>query len=1783
MKKQRLLKRMMSLVFACILLLSVSVRACFVIGDLNGDCQVDIDDLVLMASQWMQPGSIPANLDGEGDVDLHDFAILAGDWGKSEQPGYVTVNISGTIPTGGQWCVDGSGPWYNSGDTASGITVGAHTVTFADVAGYNKPADEPFAITLDGTPTIETLVTMASSEWKYLYDGSDQGTAWRTYGFDDSLWGFGPGQLGFGDGDETTDIGPKVDGRRTAYFRHKFNGSNVSELTAITITVLHDDGAVVYINDQEIGRINMPAGTVYFDTLASALGENTNTVFSEISPSFLIEGDNIITVEVHQRSDTSSDISFDLNLEATRVNSSPGSTVVNAGAYTPYAGSVTVNIAGTVPTGGQWQVNDGSWNNSGDTESDIPIGEHTVTFAYVAGYTKPADEPVTITNGGTAVVNAGAYAQQTGTLVVNISPQQAINDGAQWRVDGGSWRDSGVEISQAVGTHTVEFSSVFGWQKPSSVQVAVSNGEQSVVDGEYTVAPSTGLQINEFMADNDSRSPLVPGNILDGDLMSSDWIEIYNNSESAEDISDWYLTDEADQPTKWQFPSGMSQLQPGDYLIVFASGKTQEENPGNYPYSDGTYYHTNFQLDKGGEYLALIHSDGTTVVHEYNKYPDQEENFSYGLSGSDPSYFAEATPGAANTGAFIAFVEKPDVNIEGGCYETAIDVTLSCDTIGSTIRYTTDGSNPTATGGTLYTGPIHIDSLTGLIAKGFKTDYQPSKARIEAYIFVDSGVASFNSNLPIVVIDTLGVQIPFAKDQAPEVQYIDYRAVIIDTDDVTGRADITGPEHFAGIGQIRYRGESTYQTPDFGRGRGQYAIEILDEYHQDKEVSLLGMPPESDWILNSEYRDLTMLKGYIAFKWFRDMGHWASRQKFAEVYINEDGGEISTSDYRGIFGFREKIKRDKNRVDIKRLDALHDSEPQVSGGYIIKNDKGDYGDVILDLETSPYGIIIEGVTTVVEPDYLEITTPQKEWIQNYINEFHSVLWQNTASSFYPGPQAVYTDYIDPIHWIDDFLVEEAGYDKDVFRFSSFAHKDRDGKFCAGPPWDFDLGFHSRPYDVFEPPVPDRIPWRWHQGLQQNLEYRIMLADRWFEHRKVVINTALTLAHIDETVALITEAMDRTIAHFSYTYNYATEITSLKTWITNRLNWLDFRIADPSPLGIVDTIPLDENPIFAGRPPILSPVGGYVNQGSSVGMSLPLEVKSGTIYYTLDGEDPRLEGGAINPNASSGGSVTLNKSTCLKVRIKDIKYNLKENWWEEDEGLDWSAMNTEVYAIGPVLENLRISELMYHPTDPTPAEIAALDPDPIAEDFEFIELKNIGGTAINLNLVHFTDGIDFTFGDYTLAAGDYAVLIKNQAAFAARYNTAGINIVPGSYLGSLDNDGEEIVLRDAVGTEIHDFDYKDGWYELTDGKGYSLTVVDPASTDPNDWDTKFGWRSSLNADGTPGQAPETVLAADSIVINEVLAHSHAADPDWIELHNTTGSPIDISGWFLSDDDSSDINIRKYELQTGSIVPANGYLTLEQDVTFGNIAAPGCNIAFGLSEGGETVYLYSGAAGAVTGYYQTQQKFDASETDVTFGRYEKAELSGGYDFVRQSSSSQGTANNSPLIPAVVMTEIYYNPPSGGAYEFVELYNRSGSPVTLMSEASTETSPGVFITENIPWRLEGTGFEFPTNTTIPADTRILVAKTPALYSSAPCAVYGPYDGALDNGGEEIEIQIPGDQEYGQLRYWIPIEKIDYDDVAPWPTSADGGGDSLNRNNINAYSRDYSNWNAATPTPGS
>jgi hypothetical protein len=181
----------------------------------------------------------------------------------------------------------------------------------------------PDAAIFEDETTGVTLIARGSV-WRYKDNGSNQGTAWRNLGFNDNSWAAGPAQLGYGDGDEATVVGygPNSGSKyATTYFRHVFNVENAADLTELTLSIVRDDGAVVYINGVEAApRINMPSGQINYLTWAQGAGvpvggSDESTFYTyDIDPAVLVNGDNIIAVEIHQASGSSSDISFDLEL-----------------------------------------------------------------------------------------------------------------------------------------------------------------------------------------------------------------------------------------------------------------------------------------------------------------------------------------------------------------------------------------------------------------------------------------------------------------------------------------------------------------------------------------------------------------------------------------------------------------------------------------------------------------------------------------------------------------------------------------------------------------------------------------------------------------------------------------------------------------------------------------------------------------------------------------------------------------------------------------------------------------------------------------------------------------------------------------------------------------------------------------------------------------------------------------------------------------------------------------------------------------------------------------------------------------------------------------------------------------------------------------------------------------------------------------------------------------------------------------------------------------------------
>jgi hypothetical protein len=226
------------------------------------------------------------------------------------------------------------------------------------------------------------ILVPAGSVWRYLDNGSDPGTAWHTSGFDDSSWAAGPAQLGYGDGDEATIVsyGPAPSSKHiTTYFRHSFAVASPAQYASLKLNLLRDDGAVVYLNGTEVARSNMPAGTITSTTLApAALGvpDETTTVAFALDPAALVAGANLLAVEIHQQSPTSSDISFELELSA----APPG---VSRGPYLQDGSSTGVTVR---------------WRTDLPTDTRVRYGKTTATLTAVAdGAAATTEHEVAIT------------------------------------------------------------------------------------------------------------------------------------------------------------------------------------------------------------------------------------------------------------------------------------------------------------------------------------------------------------------------------------------------------------------------------------------------------------------------------------------------------------------------------------------------------------------------------------------------------------------------------------------------------------------------------------------------------------------------------------------------------------------------------------------------------------------------------------------------------------------------------------------------------------------------------------------------------------------------------------------------------------------------------------------------------------------------------------------------------------------------------------------------------------------------------------------------------------------------------------------------------------------------------------------------------------------------------------------------------------------------------------------------------------------------------------------
>ncbi|HPG37807.1 MAG TPA: CotH kinase family protein [bacterium] len=417
----------------------------------------------------------------------------------------------------------------------------------------------------------------------------------------------------------------------------------------------------------------------------------------------------------------------------------------------------------------------------------------------------------------------------------------------------------------------------------------------------------------------------------------------------------------------------------------------------------------------------------------------------------------------------------------------------------------------------------------------------------------------FSSNLPIIVIDTYGQTIvdPYRIEADMGIIY----------NGPGNRNYLTDPYNdYNGQIGIELRGSTALQFP-----KQPYRLETHDSLGQDINVSLLGMPIDNDWVLHNPYSDKTFIRNVLAYKIANDLGQYASRSRLCELFLN--------GQYEGVYVLLEKIKRDKNRVNIADLDSTDLDGDKVTGGYILKIDKTE-GEQLGGWRSANN---VNYQYHYPAPD--EIMPQQEQYIQNYMSRFEQLV----LSPGYADPDTGYTSMVDLNSFVDFFLVNEISRNIDGYRLSSFMYKnrdDKDGRLKMGPVWDFNLAFGNANYYygwgtqgwnlqlLIDNTQGDfEVPFWW--GIIANdAAFQNLLAQRWVELRANELKTETLLEFIDAMADTLAEAQVRNYKrwpealgnyvwpNFMCGYYYEEEIEFLKEWLTERLRWMDSMIILP---------------------------------------------------------------------------------------------------------------------------------------------------------------------------------------------------------------------------------------------------------------------------------------------------------------------------------------------------------------------------------------------------------------------------------------------------------------------------------------------------------------------------------------------------------------------------------------------------------------------------------------------
>ena len=943
--------------------------------------------------------------------------------------------------------------------------------------------------------------------------------------------------------------------------------------------------------------------------------------------------------------------------------------------------------------------------------------------------------------------------------------------------------------------------------------------------------------IAEFLAINETG-------LQDEDGEASDWIEVHATGPNSVDLSGYAITDDTLNLTKWRFPDGV-MLNPDDRLVVFASGKDRAVASAE--------LHANFKLAGGGEFLALVAADGKTIASAFDPaYEQQFADVSYGLEPGNDSlvYFNEPTPGVANSAAAEPPIGPVKFSLSSQVFSDSVLLEMESSTPDTHIVYSIDGKKPTIFNSKRYTGPIEITRSTQIRARARRSSSDVGPLVGRQFTKVSPELATFSSPLPIVVLDNFGSGKvpqrnsstgPNGNDGSGVIQVA--RQPVLMTIYERAESGQASPNESAAIvssAGIRVRGSSSGSL-----AKKAFSLETWNDgvIEDDKDIEPFGMPAESDWVLYAPTEtfggnryDRSLLHNSFIYQLSNEIGRYAARTQFVEVFLNTDDDEVTMSDHAGLYVFMEKIKPGRDRIEIEKL-----SPDGTEGGWIVGVDRMD--PVPLGSDESPRHFHTPGPNQILEtdndskfgvrnrddlpsfyhsffkfnsPDGYAINPVQRQTIESAMNAFEDALYGRD----WTDPDIGYAASIDVDSFIDHFILHNLTKNQDAFVLSTWLYREGPSdKLKFGPIWDFDRGYNTSPTD---PNPNSNLLWAanrmWFPRLFDDIDFEQKYIDRWQELREGAFATAHLHAIIDAQMAEITEP----VAERNGTTGWPGKVAAMKAWLDDRTKAIDKQ--------------------FPAKP-TMSRAGGAVPEDFE--LAFPGSIFT-SVYYTTDGTDPRLPGGEISPMATkfqTGQPLLFTESQTVVARTFSRS--------------EWSGPTMATFVVGADAadaNNLVISEIMYNPVGPNDQDLAAGFRD--GDQFEYIEVMNVSSSDVDVSGASFTDGIAFTFPTgkpSVLAPGELLLVVKNRDAFEQRYGEEASRRIAGEFDNdsNLRNSGERLVLigSDAVPVRELTYNDRDPWPTAADGAGYSLVLDSPGKNPEHD--LAESWRLSTVEMGTPG--------------------------------------------------------------------------------------------------------------------------------------------------------------------------------------------------------------------------------------------------------------------------------------------------------------------------------------------